>query len=133
MLYLVGPEYFKKWYLEHKSSSNLQSKNWRKNNRLRSNEIKRLATRRLRYNALYHYSNGDVKCACCGERHIEFLTIDHINGGGTKHRKEIGKNGSSLYQWLKNNNYPEGFRVLCFNCNCSYGMLKYCPHKENNQ
>ena len=29
-----------------------------------------------------HYSNGDVKCNCCGEREITFLSIDHINGGG---------------------------------------------------
>ena len=33
-----------------------------------------------------HYSNGKNCCACCNEKIYEFLTIDHLNGGGTKHR-----------------------------------------------
>lgn len=52
--------------------------------RRRRNEADRLA-------ALTYYSNGTLKCACCGDGHIEFLTIDHINGDGNKHRKEIGQ------------------------------------------
>lgn len=66
-------------------------------------------------------------CACCKEGRYEFLAIDHINGGGNKHRKEIG---GKLVRWLKKNNYPEGFRVLCHNCNHSRGMYGYCPHKH---
>jgi hypothetical protein len=38
--------------------------------------------RRLRSEALHHYSNGTMTCACCGERHVDFLTLDHIDGGG---------------------------------------------------
>lgn len=30
--------------------------------------------------------------------------------------------------WLIHNRFPEGFRVLCFNCNNSLGMHGYCPH-----
>jgi hypothetical protein len=61
------------------------------------------------------------------------LGIDHINGGGTKHRKEIKNFG--IYKWLIDNNYPLGYRVLCHNCNCSLGFNGYCPHgeiKDNN-
>lgn len=70
---------------------------------------------------LNHYTNNDIHCQCpCGCSHsgVEFMTIDHINGGGTQHRKDyhIG----NIYKWLKDNNYPSGFRVLCFNCNCSH-------------
>jgi hypothetical protein len=72
-------------------------------------------------------------CACCGEHRLEFLTIDHIDGGGTQHRIKIKKNGSQFYCWLVKNKYPEGYRVLCFNCNCSMGMKGYCPHQKEKE
>jgi hypothetical protein len=66
------------------------------------------------------------------ETNIGFLTIDHINGGGEKHRKELKLNaGTQFYRWLRNNGYPEGYQVMCYNCNC--GKAKngnVCPHKE---
>ena len=40
---------------------------------------------RLRLEILIHYGGPVPKCACCGESHIEFLSIDHIGGGGKKH------------------------------------------------
>ena len=33
------------------------------------------------------------KCQCCGEVHIEFLVIDHVHGGGTQEREELGPKG----------------------------------------
>jgi hypothetical protein len=58
------------------------------------------------------------KCLCCGISNIDFLSIDHINGGGNKHRKEIGVSaGNTFYRWLIRNNFPDGFRTLCYNCN----------------
>ena len=123
-------EYLRQWYQRNKEKVAIRGNQWRKDNRVRNNEIKRKATRNLRITVLTHYSNGKLECLCCGVKHVEFLTIDHINGGGTKHRKEIGVGGSSIYQWLKNNNYPKGFQTLCFNCNCSTGMLGYCPHNK---
>ncbi len=70
------------------------------------------------------------RCACCGEDRIEFLCVDHINVGGNKHRESLGKRGRHIYYWLRDNNYPDGFRVLCHNCNFSLGAYGYCPHKE---
>ncbi len=68
------------------------------------------------------------KCACCGESTFEFLTMDHINNNGAQHRKEIKT--SNIYAWLRRTGYTaEGFRVLCWNCNCSRGFLGFCPHK----
>jgi hypothetical protein len=75
---------------------------------------------------LSHYSGGEIKCACCGETNLEFLTIDHINGGGSKFRKS--KPGTSIYYWLKKSGFPEGHRVLCQNCNAALGHYGYCPH-----
>ena len=80
---------------------------------------------------------GGPKCACCGEGHLEFLTIDHIAGGGTKHRKMLlpnakggGRSGYWFYKWLERNKYPAGYQVLCFNCNCAKGAYGICPHNR---
>jgi hypothetical protein len=70
-------------------------------------------------------------CECCGEKEILFLTVDHINGGGRKHTQEIGGRGHNLYRWLVKHNFPQGFRILCFNCNCGRAANKgICPHKQ---
>ena len=81
-------------------------------------------TKALRDEAIAYYGG---KCACCGEDRREFLCIDHTNGGGTQHRREI-KGQGSIQLWLKKNGYPKGFRILCFNCNGALGHWGYCPH-----
>jgi hypothetical protein len=81
---------------------------------------------KIRLQVMSHYS-PELKCACCRESHIEFLTIDHINNDGAEHRKEVGH---VLYFWLINNNYPEGFQVLCYNCNMCKGYYGECFHKN---
>lgn len=84
---------------------------------------------RLRKVCLEYYSSNKMSCACCGERIFEFLTLDHISGGGRKHREEVGK-GLKFYSWLIKNDFPEGFRVLCYNCNCAMGHHGgVCPHE----
>jgi hypothetical protein len=44
------------------------------------------------------------------------LQVDHINNDGSKERKKIGK-ADDLYRYLINNNFPEGYRILCGTCN----------------
>jgi len=79
-----------------------------------------------------HYSNGTLTCACCGESEIDFLTIDHINNDGAKHRLELSGRrnwgGVSLYKWLVRNGFPPGFAVLCMNSNLSKGKHGMCIH-----
>jgi hypothetical protein len=84
---------------------------------------------------------GGRKCSCCGEDRLLLLTIDHVNNDGNKHRREmfkkpVGKRrpgGTLLYSWLKANNYPPGFQVLCWNCNMGKHLNGgVCPHKELN-
>ena len=78
---------------------------------------------------LNYYSNNSPACACCGEVREQFLGIDHTKNDGAAHRKELkGASGSALYNWLIKNNYPEGFQVLCHNCNLSKGFYGECPH-----
>lgn len=63
-----------------------------------------------------HYSNGTMCCKNCGENIIELFTIDHVNGGGHKHRKQIGQ--ANIFVWLRRHNFPDGYQILCYNCNC---------------
>lgn len=77
------------------------------------------------------------KCACCGEKRREFLTIDHIGNTGASHRKEFGTN-RQLYRWYDLQPVDlTRFRVLCMNCNAAHGWYGYCPHeletKETNE
>ena len=75
------------------------------------------------------YNHYGQQCSCCKEKRIEFLCIDHINGGGNKHRKEIGCH-INLYRWIVKNNFPDILRILCFNCNQARGFYGYCPHEK---
>lgn len=65
----------------------------------------------LKMEVFSHYSS---KCADCGENRSEYLTMDHVNDDGASHRREIG---TQIFPWLKRNNYPDDFQILCFNCN----------------
>ena len=68
-------------------------------------------------------------CACCGEGQFEFMAIDHIEGNGRQHRMALGVSaGAGFYAWLKREGYPDGFRVLCHNCNMAAGFYGKCPH-----
>lgn len=80
---------------------------------------------------LKHYSKSETPfCACCGETKYRFLALDHEKGGGRKHQREIKTN---IFKWTIRNNYPEGFRVLCHNCNCALGQYHYCPHDKEEK
>jgi hypothetical protein len=73
---------------------------------------------------------GGYVCRCCGETMKECLSIDHMNNNGYFHRKEIGSQGSEFYRWLVKNNFPEGFQVLCMNCQFGKKHNKgICPHQ----
>ena len=91
--------------------------------------------RERRHRILEHYGG---KCACCGETEPSFLAIDHIDGGGNEHRRQIGNNphnrcGSSSTQfakWIEKNNFPDTLQLLCHNCNMGKHLnAGICPHK----
>lgn len=80
--------------------------------------------------ALLHYSNGDINCACCGERELEFLCLDHIKNDGYKFRRKI-KDYSATSQTAKiKGKWIKGLQVLCHNCNMAKQFYGGCPHKK---
>jgi hypothetical protein len=91
------------------------------------------AARREQYRQLRNEvfaAYGGYRCNCCGESEPDFLQIDHIDGNGGQHRKAIGQ--GRTYRWLKQNNFPPGFQVLCANCNFSKGHYGSCPHTRQS-
>ena len=115
-----------RYYYRHQEDCKQQLRDYYKNHREEILKHHQKTHDELRMKCLIHYGGDPPKCACCGEDHLLFLTIDHIFGGGNHHKKEIGGSGR-LYNWLVQNNFPEGFQVLCYNCNCA----KYRGHSSN--
>jgi hypothetical protein len=89
---------------------------------------RRRGNRSLRARVFAQYGQ---KCVCCGEGTPEFLCLDHLNGGGTKHRREVG-GGTTFYRWLIRESFPEGYRVLCYNCNAASAYYGRCPHEARH-
>lgn len=74
-------------------------------------------------------------CACCGT--TGDLSIDHVGGGGRRHRSELSANGDlgsyQMYLWLIRHDFPAGFQVLCRPCNASKRTGRQCKlsHEKN--
>ena len=79
-----------------------------------------------------HY--GGYKCTCCGITDPLFLCIDHMNNDGNTHRRQYKLNNSTaLYRWIVINHFPEGFQVLCYNCNMAKRLNNgICIHQMEN-
>lgn len=77
------------------------------------------------------YERYGSKCSCCGETEEAFLTIDHVNNDGAAHRKTFASGGGyCIYSWLVENNFPEGFQILCWNCQWGKNKHGTCPHQN---
>ena len=71
-------------------------------------------------------------CVCCGETCVEFLTLDHINGGGKEHLREVG-NGYQVLVSVVSENFPKDkYQILCWNCNAVKRYGAVCPHTTIN-
>lgn len=122
-------EYQIQWAIDNRDSVIRSKRKYNLKNRDRLNETARMRKAYQRLMVLEYYSDGTLRCNCCKISNYEFLTIDHVNGGGHKHRREI--NHGHLEIWLIMNNFPDGFQVLCSNCNT--GRAKnggICPHQN---
>ncbi len=92
---------------------------------------------KLRLEAMDTYGGRYCACTNCPEhthQHLKFLTIDHTSNNGNEHRRQFGRNFSSLrlLRWLKQSNWPPGYQILCFNCNIARSFNDgICPHMIN--
>ncbi len=112
-------EKLKQWhhnrYLRHREEALAKA---RKRNKFEKKAYNKAYGRKMKIEVISAYSQGECKCVSCGESRLDCLSIDHVNNDGYKHRKAIGLTGggSRFYRWLKNNNFPLGYQVLCMNC-----------------
>jgi len=76
-------------------------------------EKKKNRLQELKKDIIMKYSDGKMECECCGNKNIEFLTIDHIDENGAKERRKHGT-GHNYYRWLKKNDYPTDLNLRCY-------------------
>ncbi len=118
------------------------SHRWNKNNKERRKEyianwnqkqgddeiLKKRRNYHSRKKAEAHKLLGN-KCVKCGIQDHRVLQIDHIDGGGTKERKEIRLSGTvfhvSVIESVKSN--ENKYQLLCSNCN----WIKRFENKEH--
>jgi hypothetical protein len=89
-------------------------------------EVQRCLRRRTKIEVFTHYGNNKFACVICGENRYDCLSIDHIDGGGCKLKREGEPLGHAFYAQLKRLNYPNGFRTLCMNCQA----IEYAKRKN---
>jgi hypothetical protein len=88
---------------------------------------------RYKIDVLAYYCKGKPCCQQCGFDDLRALCLDHINHDGAVHRQSISQTsrsraaaGNTIYRWVKTHQYPEGFQVLCANCN----MIKKAEYRD---
>ena len=131
------------WRESNRSKAREQSREWR-NRKLANGSPEEVAAIRAAESAKTKRNNdrcrdkvfeayGGYKCNCCGETERMFLSIDHVNNDGAEERKsgKYSGSGTAFYTWLRKNNFPSGYQVLCMNC--QIGKHKnggVCPHQQ---
>jgi hypothetical protein len=130
--------YWKGYYQKNKEKILAKNRAWSKTSQAKDYQRRTNASfQRKRYlkikqEIINHYGS---RCVCCGENSLIFLALDHVNNDGSEWRRKIWKTspksrgGIHTYLWIKKNNYPPIFQLLCHNCNWakSHGG---CPHKK---
>lgn len=117
-----------------KTKNNAVRKKWLENPKVRENFIlrrrlqHRIERARIRTEFINAYGGA---CGCCGEKEPRFLTLDHVNGGGGKQRKN-GVSTQALCGRLKRAGWPKGeYTLCCWNCNSGRHLNGgVCPHKS---
>lgn len=123
--------YQREWHQKHAERLRQVTRKWTAANPERARAAKLKNHAETKEKVFSHYSPAGIRCACCGETELKFLSIDHIEGGGNKHRKAIGRGaGGTFYRWIIKEGYPPGYQVLCYNCNLAKGFFGRCPHQD---
>lgn len=95
-----------------------------------------LARDQLKLKLMFIAAYGS-KCYCCGESNPKFLTVEHLNNDGAKHKKSIYTNAgaTAVIRTLWKHGWPKdkGIAVACASCNMGRENnvrigKQYCPH-----
>ena len=125
---------FGKSYIDSacKSCRKIATYEWRAKNPQRNKDIGSRNRAKLKLEVISHYGkNGSAVCVGCGFTDIRALCIDHIFNNGAEERKSIKDKyfaGALFHRWLRNNNYPPGYQILCANCN----LIKEIERRNGN-
>lgn len=86
---------------------------------------------------------GGCRCVCCGDEHIEWLSLEHPNNDGAAHRRRLlhtlhvsNRCGHKFYFKLKQLGFPRDVEmvVLCLPCQQARTRgTKICPHEKERQ
>lgn len=122
-------EYYRRYREANRERINADHRRWYARNKDKAYANSRKHILRLYANIRKRY--GSV-CVKCGFSDVRALQIDHIKGGGTRHRKTF-KNDYNYYRYVRD--APDGvFQMLCANCNAikryENGELNQFPRKD---
>ncbi len=84
----------------------------------------------IKVEVLTYYGKNKCACVICGESRLACISIDHIDGGGVSHRKELNAYGYKFYRKLKRDNFPKGYQTLCMNCQFLKVVMDRAKAKE---
>jgi len=123
-------KYQQKQYRKHRDKRVAEARAYRLKHPELIKEQDRKSRMKLKVEVINAYGG---KCSCCGEDELIFLTIEHINHDGKKHRDRTGA-GKGMYRDLKRRGFPKnGFTVFCWNCQMATRYGDPCPHKLYEQ
>lgn len=139
--------YYAEYRTNHRKDCNRRMREWRETNKEKARKYSReYGVKAYRANPEHHRAKaiayrrnlkdtvyaayGGYRCSCCGETTPSFLTIDHKNNNGAEHRRSIGRCGNNLLLWIKKNNFPSEFQILCWNCQWGKKLAGTCPHQS---
>lgn len=118
-------------YPDHKAYMKAHHKMMKTTKKEELKKITRRYRQGVKMEVFTYYGGSPPKCQCCGESNIKFLTIDHMNNDGAAQRRVLGSSSHLINLWLRKHDFPEGFAIMCYNCNLGRahngGM---CPHTE---
>jgi hypothetical protein len=115
-------DYQKVQYKKHREQQIRRAALWNKNNPERHSKNQKKMQTKVKSDVFTHYSSTNPpQCANpYGEHEKPYtnlitLSLDLIKGGHGR-RDDLASGGTSLYCQLRKDGYPEGWQVLCMNC-----------------
>jgi hypothetical protein len=115
-----NPNDRKKWIQNNRTHINEYARNWHKDHLARAHKTDEKSRIKVRTDVLLHYTRvfdseaTTPHCNHCPFSDIRALSLDFIIGGHRASGWPTG--GLRLYVLLKKKGYPEGWQVLCMNC-----------------